>query len=175
MGRRPVGPKVGRKVCAATVGPMSTWNEKIEKNVGADIQDGETLLAGLLLHPPRTAGRSMARGIGGAAAQVAIRQSAQEPDVDPDLGFAATLPPGTMVVGITDKRFLVWGWTQLTGKPKTLLCELPIAELEAVETTAQKASTRVVLRFADEGGTAREAPKIGNNIDSFINAWESTR
>jgi len=157
---------------------MSTWNEKIEKNVGADLQDGETLLMGLLLHPPRAMGRSMARGIGGvggAAAQVAMRQSAQEPDVDPDIGFAATLPPGTMVVGITDQRFLVWGCSQVTGKPKALLCELPITELEAVETTAQKASTAVVLRFADESGTAREAPKIGNNIDGFVSAWETTR
>jgi hypothetical protein len=87
-----------------------------------------------------------------------------------DSGIAASFPSEPTVLGLTGHRLLVFGYSQLGGKPKGLKSTLPATDLASVETEKQKATHRFVLHFRDGTASVFEAPRMANDPEGFAAA-----
>jgi hypothetical protein len=151
---------------------MADWTKKISKVAGDDLEPGETVIEGVFLQPSGTTGASVARGVGGlvgSAIASKLKSDTSEALVS-DRGIAATMPAAATVLGLTDRRVLVYGHATLSGKPKELKLSIPRADLASVEVEKQKATYRFVLHFADGSASAYEAPRMSNDPEAFAAA-----
>ena len=145
---------------------MVDWAKKITKACSGDIQADEQIEAGVFVQP---AG-AMGRGLG---SQVTRDQEKKRDamDIKTDEGVGLVLGSGRRVIGLTSRRFLIWGHSQLTGKPKGLETAIPLDDLVSISHAKGKLTTKMVFEFSDGSGAIVEAAKIGNP-DSFIEAYE---
>ncbi len=154
---------------------MADWTKKITKAVGDDLEAGETLLSGIFLQPAGETTRAVSRGVGGAlGSMIAKRRQDNADDGDglrSDEGLAAQFTDEPLVVGLTDRRVLVWGHSTMSGKPKGLKFTFPADQLTDLEIEKQKATYAVVMSFADGSGVVREAPRVGNKPTAFLDAF----
>jgi hypothetical protein len=154
---------------------MVDWKKKIVKSVGGDLQADEQLEAGLFVQPGGVAGATMGRQLGGLAGALIVR-SAQKKDLEKreirtDTGLGAQLGTGRHVIGLTSRRFIVWGHSQLSGKPKGLDFSVPLGDLVALGHEKGKLTTKMIFEFADGSGAVVEAANIGNPAH-FVEAYQ---
>ncbi|NND73552.1 MAG: hypothetical protein HKN44_00955 [Ilumatobacter sp.] len=152
---------------------MATWEKKIRSGGGNDLQPGETLVGGVLLNPPGTTGKMLARGSGGLLGAVLhdkFGTDGEAAEFVSDSGVAAQIPDEPVWFAVTPTRVLVWGHSTMSGKPKGLKLTLGRHDLERVEVEKLRTTYATVLHFSD--GTARifEAPKMMNDPVGFAAA-----
>lgn len=132
---------------------MTTWADKVERAAGDELEDGERVLAAVFVAPTATsltASALAARGQGDA--------------------LAASLPATTAVLGLTDRRLLVFDHSSLAGRPDRLRLAMPVGELRRVDIDERSATCRFVLRFVDGSRAEYEAPSGVNDPAAFVAA-----
>ena len=154
---------------------MVDWAKKITKACSGDIQADEQIEAGVFVQPAGAMGRGLGSQLGGIAGLIAVTRDQEKKrdamDIKTDEGVGLVLGSGRRVIGLTSRRFLIWGHSQLTGKPKGLETAIPLDDLVSISHAKGKLTTKMVFEFSDGSGAIVEAAKIGNP-DSFIEAYE---
>ena len=150
---------------------MASWEQKIMKSVGGDLQAGEQLLAGLIAQPAGMMRGMMSRQLGGLiGAAIAARMGNGDEALVSDRGIAAQFTDGPLVLGVTDQRLIAWTWAKLTGKPKDLHGSIPRDQVVDVQTDKKTSTHALVILFSDGTGRLYEVPKIGTDVDAFVAA-----
>ena len=154
---------------------MVDWAKKITKACSGDIQADEQIEAGIFVQPAGAMGRGLGSQLGGIAGLIAVTRNQEKKrdamDIKTDEGIGLVLGSGRRVIGLTSRRVLIWGHSQLTGKPKGLEAAVPIDDLVSISHAKGKLATKMVFEFNDGSGAIVEAAKIGNP-DVFIEAYE---
>ena len=154
---------------------MVDWKKKITKSVGGDLQADEQLEAGTFVQPSGAMGRSLGSQLGGIAGLVAVTRNQEKKrdamEIKTDTGIGAQLGDKRHVVGLTSKRFLIWGHSSLSGKPKGLDLAVPLDDLVSISHEKGKIVTKMVFEFSDGSGAIVEASNIGKPED-FIEAYQ---
>ena len=174
-----VGPLDSCEGDAAKGDVVVDWAKKITKVVGGDIQADEQVEAGVFVQPSGMTAGMMGQQLGGIVGSlVANKMSGNKQDARElvtDEGIAATFPKGKpLVLGITGRRFLAWGHSKLSGKPKGLQTEMPLGRVAAIEMKPGKLAHSMVLVFDDGTGVFFEAAKVGKP-DHFKETFERLR
>ncbi len=154
---------------------MASWTKKIGKAAQGELEPGERIIEGVFLQPAGTTGRSVARGVGGVVGQALASKvgGGTATELVTDAGVAATMPEAATVLGLTDRRLLVFGHSSLSGRPKGLKLTLPTADLVRVEVDKQKATYRFVMHFGDGTASIYEAPRTSNDPEAFAEAVDA--
>jgi hypothetical protein len=154
---------------------MIDWKKKIEKACSGDFQPDEQLEAGVFVQPAGAMGRTLGMQLGGVAGLVAVTRGQKKrqdtAEIRTDTGIGAQLGGKRHVIGLTSKRFLIWGHSQLSGKPKDLELAIPLDDLVSISHDKGKLATKMVFEFSDGSGAIMEAAKL-TNPDSFIEAYQ---
>ncbi len=150
---------------------MANWNKKISKAANGELQPGEAIVAGVFLQPVGTMGHAVGKGAGGVIgkAVVAGRGAAGRVEAPVD-GLASTLTNEATVLGLTQHRLLVFGYSSFGGKPKGLKQAVPATALASVAVEKQKATYRFEMTFDDGSSKVFEAPRIANDPEAFAAA-----
>ena len=72
-----------------------------------------------------------------------------------------------VVVGLTARRMLLWSHSQMSGKPKELIAEIPLERVASFSVEKKKATFDTTITFTDGSGILLEAPKIANKPERF--------
>jgi hypothetical protein len=151
------------------------WAKKITKACRDDIQADEQIEAGVFVQPSGAMGRSLGSQLGGIAGLVAVTRDQEKKrdamDIKTDEGIGLKLGSGRRVVGLTSRRLLIWGHSQLSGKPKGLEAAIPLDDVVSIAHEKGKLATKMVFEFSDGSGSIVEAAKLGNP-DKFIEAYQ---
>ncbi|MGA9597069.1 MAG: hypothetical protein WBV06_12980 [Acidimicrobiia bacterium] len=154
---------------------MIDWKKKIEKTCGSDLQPDEQLEAGVFVQPAGAMGRALGAQLGGIAGLVAVTRNQEKKrdvmEISTDTGIGAQLGNKRHVIGLTSKRFLIWGHSQLSGKPKGLELAIPLDNLVSISHDKGKLATKMVFEFSDGSGAIMEAAKLADP-DTFIEAYQ---
>jgi hypothetical protein len=132
---------------------MVDFAKKIMKSCADDLEAGETVLAGTFVQPPGAIRRQVAFGaIGGVVGAVvgdklAQKRAGETPTADE--GIVVDIPPGKAVLGITDRRFLVFGHSTMSGKPKGLNASIPLDQVAGITHESGKLTGKLLVSFAD--------------------------
>ena len=125
----------------------------------------------MFLNPAGTTAGIMGRQTGGLiGAAVAGRMQenkAAASTLVSDSGLAETWPSQPVVVGLTARRMLLWSHSQMRGKPKELIGEIPLGQIAGIDIEKKKATFDATLRFTDGSGILLEAPKVTNKPERF--------
>lgn len=149
---------------------MANWNKKIGKAAKGELHPGEEIVAGVFLQPAGTMGQAVAKGAGGVVGKALVgARSGGSGDAEP-VGRANEFANEATVLGLTPSRLLVFGYSQLGGKPKGLRQALPASALAQVEVAKQKATYRFEMTFDDGSTSVFEAPRLGNDPEAFAAA-----
>lgn len=147
---------------------MANWTKKLSKVAKDDLEAGEQLRAAVFLQPSGTTTKMVATGVGGiVGGALASRTGGTATELVTDSGTAATMPDTATVLGLTDRRVLVYGHSTMSGKPKGLKSTMAASDLAAVEVEKQKATFRFVLHFTDGTASVYEAPRMANDPVEF--------
>jgi hypothetical protein len=154
---------------------MVDWAKKITKNCQGDLDADEQIEAGVFVQPAGAMGRSLGSQLGGLGGLVAVTRNQEKKrdamDIQTDTGLGLQLGSGRRVVGLTSRRVLIWGHSQLSGKPKGLEAAIPLDDLVSISHETGKLVTKMVFEFSDGSGAIMDAAKIGNP-EAFIEAYE---
>jgi hypothetical protein len=136
---------------------MIDFAKKIRKSCAADLEPGEEVLAGTFVQPPGAIRRQMTYGaIGGAVGAIAgeamASKRAKNAPQQVGEGFVVDIPAGKAVLGLTDRRFLVFGHSTMSGKPKGLNAAFALDQVQSMALAQGKLTGSLVVTFAD--GTA---------------------
>lgn len=145
---------------------MADWITKLEKVAAHDLRPGERLRCAVFLQPTGTTSRLVTRAVSGSIAVTAAAGAASTA-LGTEAGRAASMPDDAAIVGVTDRRLLVYGHSAITGRAKGLRLEMPLDELVAVAIEKQKAIYDVVLHFSDGSASVYEAPRYANDPERF--------
>ena len=150
---------------------MANWNKKITKAAKGELHPGEEIVAGVFLQPAGTMGQAVAQGAGGVLGKaLAAKNGAAADTAVMEAGTAAEFPNEATVLGLTQSRLLVFGYSQMGGKPKGLKQAMTADVLASVETEKQKATYRFEMTFSDGSTSVFEAPRLGNDPEAFAAA-----
>lgn len=154
---------------------MVDWKKKIVKAVGGDLQADEQLEAGTFVQPSGVTGRVLGSQLGGIAGLVAVTRNQEKKrdamDIKTDTGVGAHLGDKRHVIGLTSKRFLIWGHSTFSGKPKGLDLAIPLDDLVSISHEKGKIVTKMVFEFSDGSGALVEASNVGKP-EEFIDAYQ---
>ncbi len=154
---------------------MVDWAKKITKSCAGDIAADEQIEAGTFVQPAGAMGRQLGSQLGGIAGLVAVTRNQEKKrdamEIKTDEGLGMQLGSGRRVIGLTSRRFLMWGHSQLSGKPKGLEAEIPLDDLVSISHDKGKLVTKMVFEFADGSGAIMDAANIGKP-ETFIEAYE---
>ena len=78
-----------------------------------------------------------------------------------------------MALGLTNKRLLLWSRSQLSGKPKDLIGEIPFSEIIDVIFEKGTLMDRIALTFSGEKVLELESIKVDKG-DLFVTALKET-
>lgn len=147
---------------------MANWNKKISKAAKGELHPGEEIVAGVFLQPAGTMGQAVAKGAGGVLAKAVVAGKGAGGDVlEAETGVATEFPNEPTVLGLTQNRLLVFGYSSLGGKPKGLKQARPAHVLQSVAIEKQKATYSFEMTFEDGSSSMFEAPRLGNDPESF--------
>jgi hypothetical protein len=154
---------------------MVDWAKKITKSCAGDIEVDEQLEAGTFVQPAGAMGRALGMQLGGIAGLVAVTRNQGKKrdaaDIKTDEGLGKQLGSGRRVIGLTSRRFLMWGHSSLSGKPKGLEAAIPLDDLVSISHQKGKVVTKMVFEFADGSGAIVDSSNIGKP-ELFIEAYE---
>jgi hypothetical protein len=136
---------------------MIDFAKKIRKSCAADLEPGEEVVAATFVQPPGAIRRQVTYGaiggvVGALAGEAVASKRAKNAPQQVGEGFVVDIPAGKAVLGLTDRRFLVFGHSALSGKPKGLNAAFTLDQVHSVVLTAGKMTGSLVVTFAD--GTA---------------------
>ncbi len=150
---------------------MANWTKKLGKVASDELEAGEELRSAVFLQPAGTTTKMVARGVGGVVGgALAARSGGTATELVTDSGRAATMPDAATVLGLTDRRLLVYGHSSLSGKPKGLKLTMPVDDLAGVDVEKQKATFKFVIHFVDGSASVYEAPRVSNDPAGFADA-----
>lgn len=156
---------------------MIDFAKKIRKSCSDDLEEGETVIAGTFVQPPGAIRRQVAFGaIGGAVGavvgdKIAEKRANENPVAEE--GIVVDIPPGKAVLGITDRRLLVFGHSTMSGKPKGLNAAFPLDQVADITVETGKLAGKLMVTFAD--GTSIDfdvvkTAKPGPFVEAFHSA-----
>ena len=131
----------------------TTWAAKVDQAAREVLETGERVLAAVFVVPTATsctASAIAARHDGGA--------------------IASNMPVAASILGLTDRRLLVYGHSSLSGRPDGLKFSIPSTQLRRVDVEERSATCRFVLRFGDGSRAEYEAPSRVNDPGPFVAA-----
>ena len=144
------------------------WTKKINKACKNDFEPGEELIAGVFVQPMGTTSKLMVKEVGDLVGKLVVGSTDTEDNASQ--GHASALPDERLVLGLTDQRLMVWGHSQLSGKPKGFKMALPATEVASVQFEKLKTIYAFVLEFADGSSKLFEAPRMMNDPEAFATA-----
>ncbi len=152
-----VGRRCNQPPPPASGAAMIDFAKKIRKSCAGDLEPGEEVVAATFVQPPGAIRRQVAFGaIGGAVGAVAGEAMAstrtKNAPQQAGEGFVVDIPAGKAVLGLTDRRFLVFGHSSLSGKPKGLNASFTLDQVQSIALTTGKLTGSLVVTFVD--GTA---------------------
>ena len=154
---------------------MVDWAKKITKSCSGDIQADEQIEAGVFVQPAGAMGRSLGSQLGGIGGLIAVTRSQEKKrdamEIKTDEGIGLQLGSGRRVIGMTSRRFLIWGHSQLSGKPKGLETAISLDDVVSISHEKGKIVTKMVFEFADGSGAIMDAANIGKP-EVFIEAYQ---
>ena len=124
----------------------ATWAVKLDQAAHDVLEIGEHVLAALFVLPTATSC---------TASALAARHDGD--------AIAAAMPATASVLGLTERRLLVYGHSSLSGKPVGLKLSLPSCELRRLDIEERPATCRFVFRFGDGSRATYEAPARVND------------
>ncbi len=138
---------------------------KILQKLSADyLADGEELKIGLRVNLKGTAlGVGLTAGIGGVLGAVAGSKTLQqgiEQAKESGIPFSQQ-----MALGLTDKRIIVWSRSQMSGKPKEIIGEIPLTDIKGVQFEKGKMGDLIGLRFSEDKILELESIKVDKGED----------
>lgn len=132
---------------------MIDFGKKITKSCKDDLEAGETVLAGTFVQQPGAIRRQVAFGaIGGAVGAVVGEAMANKrvSETTPEgEGMMVDIPKGKAVLGVTDRRLLVFGHSAMSGKPKGLNAAFPLDQVSSITEDVGKLTGKLVINFTD--------------------------
>lgn len=151
---------------------LNNVKKKIEK-AGAKIgiAGDETVLAACTTNPSGTMKRMLAKELGGVLGAIAADRGGEAPPEGE--GQADRFPTGQQqYVVVTDTRLLVFSVATMSGKPKELKAEWPVAEVAGITTEPGKLAIPLSIAFADGSAVQVEAAK-GTGGDTLAQAIDT--
>lgn len=150
---------------------MGGYADKLQKRAAQVLRPGEGVVAAV---------RTMPRGtnigaIGGVVGEtISHRQATKAQAAAGEGSLAAGWPNGNSAVGLTEQRLLIFNYTAM-GKPKDVVAEFPLDQLEAVEVEKKKVTANALhFRFVDGSAVQVECAKLEKTAD-FVEAFERTK
>lgn len=133
---------------------MIDFAKKIRKSCAEHLEPGEEVLAGTFVQPPGAIRRQVAMGaVGGAIGAVVGEKMAAKRQAEagdrPTEGLVVDIPAGKAVLGITDRRFLVFGHSALSGKPKGLNAAFGLEQIASLDLQQGKLAGKLLVTFVD--------------------------
>lgn len=153
---------------------MIDFGKKITKHCGDDLESGETVVAGTFVQPAGAIRSQIAYGAIGGVVGMAVGQKVGEKrakeNPTADEGMVIDIPPGKAVLGITDRRLLVFGHSTMSGRPKGLNAAIPLDQVAGISHESGKLTGKLLVTFAD--GTSIDfdvvkTAKPGPFVDAF--------
>lgn len=144
---------------------MANWAKKINKAVKSDLEAGEEVRDGVFVQPLGSTSDIVAKEVAGMLGRALVKGPNGE-DAS-EFGHASALPDDRLVLGLTDRRLVVWGHSQLSGRPKGFKMALPASDIVSVEVEKLKAVYSLVITFSDGSSKIYEAPRIANDPKGF--------
>lgn len=153
---------------------MASITKKVIKNCSRYLHPGETFAGAVFGRPAGSFGRSVAFGVGGVAGAVVsdkvAKKREQEHEGATDAGMAAEFPQGDVVLAVTPQRFLVFRFAQMSGKPKELLAEYPVAQVAEIVQEQRKMHRSFQIHFTDGSLADLDVVKMAKP-DQFVEAF----
>jgi hypothetical protein len=150
---------------------MGGYADKLQKRAAEVLRPGESVVAAV---------RTMPRGtnigaIGGAVGEtLSHRQASKAQTAAGEGSMAAAWPSGNSAVGLTAQRLVIFNYTAM-GKPKDLVAEFPLDQLQAVEMEKKKVTANALhFRFVDGSAVQVECAKLEKTAD-FVEAFQRVR
>ncbi|HTW10717.1 MAG TPA: hypothetical protein VME46_24665 [Acidimicrobiales bacterium] len=144
---------------------MSTYKDKLAKQAGKALAQGEFFVAGAKYLPRGASNRRAAGGVFGAFGALAAGQTGNKQIVG-----GAPLP-GNLALGLTNQRLLVFELNQATERVQALTHAIPVSHVLSVRTEGGRKVgfkvTYVNISLADGSELALEAvsPNAANGAE----------
>jgi hypothetical protein len=151
---------------------MGGYADKLQQRAQGVLQPGEHVVAAVRTMPR---GTTMGTAIGGLiGSAVAQRQASKAQAAAGGGSLAATWPTQNSAVGLTPQRLVLFNFTAF-GKPKDLVAEFPLGQVQSVELEKKKVTANA-LRFGFSDGSAVEVEcaKLEKTAD-FVEAFKRTK
>ena len=143
---------------------IKTLSKLAQEHLSAE----EEITAGLRVNLKGTAlGVGLTVGIGGVLGSLAGSKPLKE---GRDQASEAGIPfTQQMALGLTNERILLWSRSQLSGKPKDLLGEIPVSDIVDVLFEKGALGDRIAFTFSEEKVLELESVKVDNG-EMFVKA-----
>ncbi len=153
---------------------MMDFAKKIRKSCADDLLPDEEVLAGTFVQPRGAISRQVTYGmIGGIVGAVAGQKMAERTAKDapsPTEGFSVDIPAGKAVLGLTNKRFLVFGHSTWSGKPTDLNAAFDLDQIQSLTIETGKLTGKMVVTFADSTAIDFDVVKT-SKPEPFVDAF----
>lgn len=150
---------------------MGGYADKMQKRASELLGPNERLIAAVRTQPRGTNLGAIGGLIGEAASG---RQSKKALANAGEGSTAGGWPASNCAVGLTDQRLLLFNYTAM-GKPKDLIAEFPIKEVESVDLEKKKITANALrFAFADGSGVEVECAKLEKTAD-FVEAFRGVK
>jgi hypothetical protein len=147
------------------------YADKLQKRAAEVLRPGEGVIAAV---------RTMPRGttvgaVGGVVGETLAHRQASKAQAEAGEGsLAEGWPNGNSAVGLTEQRLVIFNYTAM-GKPKDLVGEFPLDQLQAVEMEKKKVTANALhFRFVDGSAVQVECAKLEKTAD-FVEAFERVK
>ena len=151
---------------------MAKITKVLQKLSSEALADGEEIRIGLRVNLKGTAlGVGLSAGLGGVLGAVVGSKKLNE-------GIEQAKESGIpfsqqMALGLTDSRIIVWSRSQMSGKPKEIIGEIPLTDIGGVTFEKGKMGDLIGLKFSDDKILELESIKVDKGED-FTKALEAS-
>ena len=151
---------------------MGGYADKLQKKAAGVLHPGELVIAAVRTMPR---GTTTGTAIGGVIGEtIAHRQASKAGTAAGQGSLAAGWPNGNSAVGLTEQRLVIFNYSAM-GKPKDLVAEFPLDQLEAVDMEKKKVTANALrFSFVDGSAVEVECAKLEKTAD-FVEAFQRTK
>lgn len=164
---------------------MADWSKLVRKHQSDVLEEGEKVLATLIVNPPgaiksAAIAGGLAGAIGSAGAVAGMRAGRTRPlsqiaDRQDSVTLASRFPVGFMLVSITNRRVLVFDRGSVQAKrPRHLVAVYPREAVVAARTRRKLVRRDLTIEFIDDSVLELEAG-MAQPFDEFENLLNSPR
>ncbi len=155
---------------------MVDFAKKVAKHAAATFAPGEQLLDARVVQPRGATMRQASFGVGGVvgvaagAALESRRQKKEGAAATPQGGLAATFPTAKVFLSVTTQRLLCHDFGAMSGRPKDVVAEYPLAAVADLQVAKGKLVNRLHLQFADGSAVELDLLKGGGDPQGLVGA-----